>query len=363
MAVYPQSVLSPDPLWLQTKSYDARSLRKPFSDLLAQGVEDAASFAVSINSGLQMSISAGTAYVKGDNVADQGMYRQYTTAAVLVTTGAHHATLPRLDQVILRVLDNTHDSSTFNEARIEIVPGTATSGATLDNRNGAANLATLGEASKSVLHLADILVPATTGAVTLRDKRKIARLAIQGGTPCGVSIEFNGSGTPAGGYLPEDGSAVSRFTYNELFGEIGVLWGAGDASTTFNVPDKRGRVSVCKGTHTDHDVVGETDGLAVGSRRIRHKHTVVNPTIVNAANAGHIHGGTTDGPNSTNNSTFDNPSGLTTHADTVHTHTFTTGGPSGGTAASATGGTVGPQTGSEPTDGAAFATVAKWIKY
>jgi hypothetical protein len=176
MAVYPQSVLSPDPLWLQSKSYDARSLRKPFSDILSPGVEDAASFAVTINSGLQLSIAAGTAYVLGQNVTDQGLYRQYTTAAVLVTANAHHATLPRIDQVILRIMDNAHDGSTFNEARIEIVPGTATAGATLDNRNGAANLTTLGEASKSVLLLADVLVPATSGAVTVRDRRAQARL-------------------------------------------------------------------------------------------------------------------------------------------------------------------------------------------
>jgi len=363
MAVYPQTVLSPDPLWLQTKSYDARSLRKPFSDLLSQGVEDSTSFVVSINSGLQLSISAGTAYIKGDNVADQGMYRQYTTAAVLVTANGHHATLPRLDQVIIRIMDNTHDSSTFNEARIEIVPGTATSGATLDNRNGAANLTTLGEASKSVLHLFDVLVPATSGAVTLRDKRKIARLAIQGGTPCGVSIEFNGSGTPTGGFLPEDGSAVSRFTYNELWLEIGTLWGTGDGSTTFNVPDKRGRVSVCKGTHTDHDVIGETDGLAVGSRRIKHKHTVVNPTVSahnhGVTDPGHVHnmwepgGGGSYGPTTSASDTV----------PTVATLSAVTGISTQNASPGTTGGTVGPQTGSEPTDGPAFATVAKWIKY
>jgi hypothetical protein len=294
MAVYPQSVLSPDPLWLQSKSYDARSLRKPFSDILSPGVEDAASFAVTINSGLQLSIAAGTAYVLGQNVTDQGLYRQYTTAAVLVTANAHHATLPRIDQVILRIMDNAHDGSTFNEARIEIVPGTATAGATLDNRNGAANLTTLGEASKSVLLLADVLVPATSGAVTVRDRRAQARLLVQGALPAGTSIEYNGAGTPAGGFFPEDGSAISRFTYSELFAAIGTLWGAGDGSTTFAVPDKRGRTSVGKGTHTDVDTVGKTDGVAVGTRRMAHGHTNdLSLGVSNTVGGNQVYNGTT----------------------------------------------------------------------
>lgn len=345
MAVYPQAVLSPDPLWLQTKSYDARSLRKPFADLLSPGVEDVSSFNVSINSGLQLSIAAGTAYVPGLNVADQGMYRVYTTAAVLVTAQAHHATLPRLDQVIIRVMDSTHDASGFNEARIEIVPGTPTSGATLTNRSGAANLTTLGEASKNVLHLFDVLVPAGSGAVTLRDKRVNARLAIQGALPAGTSIEYNGAGTPTGGFLPEDGSAVSRFTYSELFAAISTLWGAGDGSTTFAVPDKRGRVSVGKGTHADHATVGQTDALAVASRRIKHRHTVTDP--------GHVHTFNGTVKNDANQPFSMNAGGSTTFGDANNVSINS----------ASTGITVGPVGEANITDAPAYATVARWVKY
>lgn len=59
----------------------------------------------------------------------------------------------------------------------------------------------------------------------------------------GQSFLYNGSGTPLGG-LPEDGAAVSRTTYPGLFVAIGTTHGAGDGSTTFNVPDSRGRVDV-----------------------------------------------------------------------------------------------------------------------
>lgn len=42
------------------------------------------------------------------------------------------------------------------------------------------------------------------------------------------------------GYLPCNGSAVSRSTYSALFSAIGTTYGAGNGSTTFNVPDFRG---------------------------------------------------------------------------------------------------------------------------
>lgn len=43
------------------------------------------------------------------------------------------------------------------------------------------------------------------------------------------------------GFLLCDGSAVSRETYADLFAVIGTTFGAGDGSTTFNLPDLRGR--------------------------------------------------------------------------------------------------------------------------
>lgn len=45
--------------------------------------------------------------------------------------------------------------------------------------------------------------------------------------------------TPPPGYLKRNGAAVSRTIYSALFAKIGTLYGAGDGSTTFNVPDSR----------------------------------------------------------------------------------------------------------------------------
>ena len=58
--------------------------------------------------------------------------------------------------------------------------------------------------------------------------------------PAGIMQMFAGSTIPAG-WLLCDGSAVSRTNYAKLFSAIGTTWGAGDGSTTFNLPNTIGR--------------------------------------------------------------------------------------------------------------------------
>lgn len=63
--------------------------------------------------------------------------------------------------------------------------------------------------------------------------------------PAGVILPYGGSSAPTG-YLLCYGQAVSRSTYATLYAAIGTAYGAGDSSTTFNVPDLRGRVPAGK---------------------------------------------------------------------------------------------------------------------
>lgn len=58
--------------------------------------------------------------------------------------------------------------------------------------------------------------------------------------PAGLIMPYGGTSAPTG-YLLCDGSAVSRTTYATLFALIGITAGQGDGSTTFNLPDLRGR--------------------------------------------------------------------------------------------------------------------------
>lgn len=84
-----------------------------------------------------------------------------------------------------------------------------------------------------------------------------------------------GLASPPTGTLVCDGQAVSRTTFATLFGVIGTLYGAGDGSTTFNVPDMRDRVPLGIGSGGNSVTPGANEGVAVGSRHAtRHKHAV-----------------------------------------------------------------------------------------
>lgn len=69
---------------------------------------------------------------------------------------------------------------------------------------------------------------------------KLAAAVQEALTPSGSVLAFAGSSAPSG-YLLCNGSAVSRSTYAALFAVIGITHGQGDGSTTFNLPDYRGR--------------------------------------------------------------------------------------------------------------------------
>lgn len=65
---------------------------------------------------------------------------------------------------------------------------------------------------------------------------------------------------PSAKWLICNGAAISRTTYSALFTLIGTTYGAGDGSTTFNIPDLRGNVPVGKSTDTEFDTLGKKGG-------------------------------------------------------------------------------------------------------
>jgi len=96
-------------------------------------------------------------------------------------------------------------------------------------------------------------------------------------TPAGALIGFAGATAPAG-YKLCDGSAVSRTTYATLFAVIGITYGAGDGTTTFNLPDMRGvfpRGAGINGTLTKANatpMTGGAIGLLSNDKMQGHKH-------------------------------------------------------------------------------------------
>jgi microcystin-dependent protein len=65
--------------------------------------------------------------------------------------------------------------------------------------------------------------------------------------PAGVILPYGGATAPTQ-FLLCDGSAVSRSTYADLYAAIGVAYGVGDGSSTFNLPNYRGRTFLGAGT-------------------------------------------------------------------------------------------------------------------
>lgn len=65
-------------------------------------------------------------------------------------------------------------------------------------------------------------------------------------TPVGTVIAFAGNDLPSG-WLWCDGTAVERSEYNKLFSAIGIAFGEGDGSTTFNLPGMAGRAPIGAG--------------------------------------------------------------------------------------------------------------------
>ena len=123
-------------------------------------------------------------------------------------------------------------------------------------------------------------------------------LRVAGGTlyadaPIG-SIQAYGGTTAPSGWLLCQGQAVSRTEYAELFAVIGIAFGTGDGSSTFNVPDLReattkgvglsGKGDQSGSNHYDYDDGGVVLGEFIENRNKSHYHNVY------VRDTGHAHG-------------------------------------------------------------------------
>lgn len=113
---------------------------------------------------------------------------------------------------------------------------------------------------------------------------KLAPAAISAIMPTGSVMPFAGRSAPDG-FLVCDGSAISRTTYSALFAVIEEIYGSGDGSTTFNLPDLQGRVVAGRdnmsGSSQDRltNLSGGVDGDTLGATGGDEKHTLVDSEI------------------------------------------------------------------------------------
>jgi len=115
---------------------------------------------------------------------------------------------------------------------------------------------------------------------------QIAAIPAADATPAGTVI-YSARSTAPTGYLKANGAAVSRSTYATLFAAIGTVYGAGDGSTTFNVPELRGEFA--RGLD---DGRGIDTSRALGSAQAQsyqsHNHSISDPGHTHSQNFNYI---------------------------------------------------------------------------
>ena len=128
--------------------------------------------------------------------------------------------------------------------------------------------------------------PATNKAQMEKISEYLQEVAGAPGLPIGTLTPYaggwNNAAPPAPGWLLCNGQAVSRADYEDLWNVIGASYGAGDGSTTFNIPDLRGRAPIGSGQEGSTATTPWNDGdytlgLKYGDKRLHsHGHSVTD---------------------------------------------------------------------------------------
>jgi hypothetical protein len=197
------------PEFLQTKTYNALRDRLMFQHggAIQAGVWADTDFkVVQRAAGANMSVDVGAGYglVNANDPGNLGLYHVQNDATMNVVVTTANATNPRLDQVYVLVNDTTHGGDGSDTPQLLVSAGTATAGATLDNRTGAATL------PNGSLRIADVLVPAASSSVVtanIRDRRPWARGAYSTRVGTGIGNYSTSSNTPV---VVDSNSFLSR---------------------------------------------------------------------------------------------------------------------------------------------------------
>lgn len=314
-------------VFLQAGSHPAEDVRRMVAGLTADshGPVLPTDLAVTQNGTPNMSVNVagGRAFINGNQATYQGTYFVENRGTTNLAVAASDPTNGRFDLVVARVRDSIYSGST-NAWALEVVTGTpapspaepavpsnsivlarltvsaavtsVTNANITDRRTtqaGQQRAAALG----GVVPCTSTSRPALVDGLAIFETDTGLFLVANGGawvapnnTPSGTVMSFAGSSAPAG-WLLCNGAAVSRTTYATLFALIGTTYGAGNGSTTFNVPDLRGRsvIGVGQGSGLTNRALAATGGaethaLTTGEMpshthvQNSHGHGVTDPT-------------------------------------------------------------------------------------
>lgn len=200
-------------------------------------------------------------------------------------------------------------------------------------------------------HGATGAVMGTTNTQTVTNKNLTSETNLMPNSVSPVGgVQLWTTNTAPTGWLLCDGTAVNRTTYAALFAVIGTTYGTGDGSTTFNLPNFKGRIPVGRdAAQTEFDTLNETGGSKThtlsASEMPSHTHDITHGHSASSGteSADHAHSGTTGGGGTHNHGVQLRDKGVSggglssyeygfgtyatdTSANGDHGHAFSTGG-------------------------------------
>jgi microcystin-dependent protein len=217
-----------------------------------------------LNSPILTGTPTAVTQVAGDNtlkIATTAFVQTAVSSAVTALVGGAPGALDTLNELAIALANDAGFASTMTNAlalkaplNSPVLAGTPTAPTPAGGDN-TQKLATTAFVQTAVATAVSTIAPVPTGAV----------------------FHFAMGSTP-GGYLVADGSAVSRTTYGALFALVATTYGAGDGSTTFNLPDLRGEFiraldlgrgldpGRALGSYQADDIISHNHGIPVHSQ-------------------------------------------------------------------------------------------------
>lgn len=222
------------PLWMQGGTYAARLDRLILAQLYDEGVMNLGALKVTqraLGANFTVDVAIGEAVITGDDQALQGNYMARVTVFENATITAAPGTNSRYDIVCLRMNDPNAGGNAGNTGTIVVTAGTV------------AAVPTVPATPASSLLLA-VIGPISIGTASITNAIIADSRVVAGRREVPGTIQVRADSIQPNGWLWAFGQAVSRTTYANLFAHIATTYGVGDGSTTFNLPDYRGRVPV-----------------------------------------------------------------------------------------------------------------------
>ena len=173
---------------------------------------------------------------KAKSSADEAYLSKLTAAEAAAKAGKSEAETGSMRGEVARM----YDDSSLNRAHLVFGEWGTLEGMYINYEDWTDTETLIGLAAALAAHNADGSAhPGFAKKTEVESARKSA--VSEARMPAGCVTAFAGSGTVPAGWFVCDGSEVSRGEHPELFAAIGVTYGDGDGSTTFNLPDFRGR--------------------------------------------------------------------------------------------------------------------------